>query len=634
MNIKITYNWLLDYLETDADPYEIQKYLSLCGPSIERVDKVGDDYVFDIEITSNRVDMASVFGIALECSAILPQFNKKAKLKFNPLEEYNFKNKIVKDKIPELNVSIIDDNICSRFTIVLLKNIKINESSEVIKTRLNLVDIKSINNVVDISNYLMISLGQPTHIFDYDKIVGKKMIMRLSKKGEEIETLDGKKIILPGQDIVMEDESGKLIDLCGIMGGLSSCVSAETKNILVFAQNYNKSNVRKTSMITAQRTVACTYFEKGLDEERVETTIAYAISLLKEHSSYSEISDILDIYPNSYKNKKISLTYEFIDKKIGVKISSENIKQILNSLGFTLEEKNNLLEVSIPSYRNLDINIPEDIVEEVARIYGYFNLPSKVQTIENQIQPKDIDDFYQYENKIKYYLKHQGLNEFYNYSMISKEQIENCNLKIENHIKIKNTISTDIEYMRTSLLPSIIKNIKDNEGKKDELQLFEIANVYHKKNNDLPEEIKKIIIAGNTNYLDIKTIVESLYREYNIEEEVIIQKVKPTVLENFGIKKQIYFFETDFKSLVSKIKKISKFIPINHFAQIKLDKSFEIKKDGDYKNLIQKFKSEYLDKFELIDSYKNKITIRFYFSKKDSNIVEEDAKKELEKISN
>ena len=306
MNIKITHNWLLEYLETDATPQEIQKYLSLSGPSVESVTKVGNDYVYDIEVTSNRIDMASVFGIAQETQAILPQFGKKAKLLFNPLNSYRFPvilaSPVKSGTRPEslLKIKISDKKLCSRFTAIILDNIKISPSPEFISKRLQLCGIKSINNVVDISNYLMLSLGQPVHVFDYDKIGKATMILRESKKGEKITTLDKKEIILPGGDIVIEDGGGKIIDLCGIMGGLNSAVNEKTKKIILFVQTYNPQKIRRTSMLSGQRTVAATYFEKGLDEERVEPTTIYGVELLEKYAGAKMASQIYDIYPNPF----------------------------------------------------------------------------------------------------------------------------------------------------------------------------------------------------------------------------------------------------------------------------------------------------------------------------------------------
>ena len=316
MNIKITYNWLLDYLDTDATPYEMQKYLSLCGPSIESVDPTSpktslgvSDYIFDIEITSNRIDMASVIGIAQEAQAILPMFGKKVKLKNDILKKYRFSQLNVGNDqrvVPSLKIKIVDSSLCPRFTAIVLENIKIAPSSDFIRERLIACGIKSINNVVDISNFLMLVLGQPVHVFDYDQIKDQTMIMRESKKGEKIITLDEKEVTLPGGDIVIEDGSGRLIDLCGIMGGLNSAISDKTKNVVLFVQTYDKVRIRRTSMSTAIRTVAAAFFEKGLDEERVEPTLVYGVELLEKYAQGKVASKLYDIYPEKQKERRFS----------------------------------------------------------------------------------------------------------------------------------------------------------------------------------------------------------------------------------------------------------------------------------------------------------------------------------------
>ncbi|KKP52412.1 MAG: Phenylalanine-tRNA ligase beta subunit [Candidatus Roizmanbacteria bacterium GW2011_GWA2_33_33] len=302
MNIKITYNWLLEYLDTDATPDQVREYLSLCGPSIENVERMGDDHVFDIEVISNRIDYASVLGIAQESVAILPMFGKKAKFKTNLLKAYNFeKYYLTHDRgidNKKLNIVIKDESLCQRFTAVVIENVKIAPSPKFISERLIACGIKSINNVVDISNYLMLALGQPVHTFDYDQIKGSTMIMRESKKGEKIFTLDEKEVTLPGGDIVMEDGSGRLIDLCGIMGGLNSAITEKTKNVVLFVQTYDKVKIRKTTMTTGVRTIAATFFEKGLDAERVEPTLVYGVELLEKYAQGKVGSKLYDIYPN------------------------------------------------------------------------------------------------------------------------------------------------------------------------------------------------------------------------------------------------------------------------------------------------------------------------------------------------
>ena len=681
MNIKITHNWLLEYLETNATPQEIQKYLSLCGPSVESVSKVADptplpfslklqrsrklqgasDYVYDIETTSNRVDMASVFGIAQEASAILPQFGKKAKLKTNPLEKYKF-NLLKKssDRNKNLEIKIKSDNLCSRFTAVILENVKISVSPDFVAKRLQLCGIKSINNVVDISNYLMLALGQPVHIFDYDLIGKSAMIMRESKKGEKIETLDGKQIFLPGRDIVIEDGEGKLIDLCGIMGGLNSAVNSKTNKIILFVQTYNPQKIRRTSMTTGQRTVAATYFEKGLDEERVEPTTIYGIELLEKYTGAKIASQLYDIYPNPYQAKSLTIFISDIQRVIGVPIVQNRIIKILSSLGFRYlfdHGRAGYVTFEVPSYRNRDMSIKEDLIEEVARIYGYHNLPNNIQPTVYVKQPKDMDLFFDLQSKIKFFLKHLGLHEVMNYSMVSKEMIINNDLKPDDHLRLNNTISKEIEHMRTHLMPSLIKNIKDNEGKRKILRFFEVAKTYKKTAKDLPEEKYKLGIVANTDYFDLKGIVEALLNELNITDYELNKSQHPLfsdrlqlqyiinnkLLVEFGelksafkiknqLKSNVYLAVFDFECLIENFRPLPTYKAINPFAVIKLDQTFE---NTTYE-VVRKAaeKSKLLQKIEVVSVFKNKFTLRFYFSANDRNLTEEEAKKILTEIQN
>lgn len=665
MNIKITYNWLLEYLETDASPTEMQDYLSLCGPSIERIDKTAHDFVFDIEVTTNRVDMASVFGVAQEAQSILPQFGKNAKLKLNPLEKYTFKTLQKGNESKTLEVQIESDELCTRFTAIILTNIKIGESPDFIKSRLKACDINSINNVIDISNYLMLSLGQPTHVFDYDKIKDGYMHLRESNKGEVLTTLDGKTITLPGGDIVIEGRDNTLIDLCGIMGGKNSMISENTKNVILFVQTYNKRKIRKTSMTTGQRSVAATYFEKGLDEERVEPTIVYGVELLQKYAGGQIASKLYDIYPHPYTPKTITVTMNDIVRVMGIELPEKTVISILENLGFSIVTGHarslQHFTITIPSWRKQDISIKEDIIEEVARVYGYHRLPDTIQSTTYVKQPPEVEALFTLQQKIKYFLKHLGLHESMNYSMISDELIQAFDLKPQNHLMLANTISEEIKYMRLSLIPSVVKNIKDNSGKKDVLKLFEIAKVYMPRKGDLPDEKYKLTIAVNTDFFDLKGIIEALLRELHItnydtkigtneffsskmQGDLILNEesagqfgqVKVTFIKKLGIEGNVYAAELDFNELIKNYHLLPSYTATNPFAVIKLDLTIESKKDQSFSEIkrISYNQSTLLKDIEFLNSYKNNVTLRFYFSSSEKNITEENAKKELEKIKN
>ena len=274
MDILIPDSWLRKFLKTTATPKKLAEYLSFSGPSVDRISKIDGDHIYHIEITTNRIDSAGVFGIAREAFAILPTHKQKVRLS-KPKVQHNLK---FKDNVDYLDAKV-DPTLCSRFSAILVKNVQIGKSPSYIQKHLEAVGVRPINNIIDISNYIMHELGQPVHTFDYDKIKGAKMVLRKSVKGEQITTLDGKTHTLEGGDIVIEDGERRLIDLAGIMGGKNSEVDENTKNVLLFVQTYNPVNIRRTSMSLAKRSGAAVLFEKDLDPEGVENALLRGVDL-------------------------------------------------------------------------------------------------------------------------------------------------------------------------------------------------------------------------------------------------------------------------------------------------------------------------------------------------------------------
>ncbi|WKZ25763.1 MAG: phenylalanine--tRNA ligase subunit beta [bacterium] len=659
MDIKIPNSWLKKYLDTKASPSEIAKYLSLCGPSIEKVEKVKDgDSVYSIEVTTNRVDSASVLGIAREAVAILPRFGISATFKNKKLKKERFK--FVK-KVKYLEV-VVDSKLCPRFTAVLIKDVKIKDSPQDIKSLLEKVDVRPINNIVDVSNFIMHELGQPVHTFDFDKIVGGKMILRESKKSEVIKTLDEKEFKLDGGDIVIanpkgfgmssdaiEDGEGKLIDLCGIMGGQNSAVDNNTKNVLLFVQNYDKHKIRKTSMNLGQRTEAAVLFEKGLDSENVKPAIILAVSMIEKLSGGKSEEEILDIYPSPYKIKNVSVAKEEIDKIIGIDIPEKEIKSYLTNLGFEVKTNKKTLEIKVPSYRADDINIKEDIIEEIARIYGYHNLPCLL--MDGSLPKPKVNNEFKFENNLKVILRALGGTEIYNSSLVSKEMTS------DNALGLKNPLGTDTELLRTSLRESLIQNIKDNPQEKGRLHIFEIANVYIPIKNSLPQEKLTLagiikngnssLVSGSAQILDFrknKGIVEKLLEELNIS---YIEKIEEggkylpnqrlsvysgnTEVGEYGNLEVGYFYYTfdlqklmDAKKISRKYKSIPKFPPqVEDLTLIIPEKTYI----GDVIDSIKSV-NQLVNKVELTDTYKNNYTVNIEYQSPDHTLTD----KEVESI--
>ncbi len=649
MNIKITYNWLLEYLDTDADAYEMQKYLSLCGPGVERVEKLGDDYVMEIEITTNRIDMASVVGIAQEAQAILPLFGKRAVLKSDPLMALRFSQIKDPQRLLPFECAWRDKGLATRTCFLVLNNATYASSPDYMQRRLAACDVRPLGNLIDVTNYIMIALGQPAHVFDYDKIKGNKLILRHAQKGEQITTLDNKTYTLPGQDIVMEDGDGRLVDLCGIMGAANSAVEQNTKRVVLFTQTYNKRHIRRTSMATSARSVAATYFEKGLDEQRAQPALVYGAKLLMELCGASIASSVIDQYPHPQSAQSVSVSHEFIVNRIGIDIPLKLCVQILTNLGFDVVEREHVLKVTPPPHRQQDIEIPEDIVEEIARIYGYHNLPNHLPPAVHITQPEQMRALITQTSRIKHYLSHLGLHEQMNYSMISKALVEGIDLDPGNHLKLKDDFSSELQYMRISLIPSLLNNVQENYGKRDVLRFFEVAKVYYPQAGDLPKEVWKLGIAVNTSFEDLKGIIEALLKHLKTPSPVVTKAdvaffaphqqanflineavvgsmgaLKQAYQHKLGLKQKVCVASIDILSLVENANKVHTFKPINPYAIIKRD--LTIAKTGKtYQQIVDacKKQSMYLDRVEYVGSYEANISIRLHFTSTTDNITED-----------
>lgn len=515
MNILIPYSWLKDYLISSVNPKKLAECLSLCGPSVEEVKKVGDDYVYDIEVTTNRVDMMSVLGIAREAAAILPEFGYKTRLKKDAYSK-NSKLQITNSKKLNLDIQIKDKSLCPRSAAIILDNVNVKPSPKKIQDRLVKSGFRSLNNIIDISNYLMRELGQPVHTFDYDKIKDHKMIMREAKKGEKIITLDNKTHQLLSGEIVIEDGDGKLIDVCGLMGGKNSAIDNQTKRVLLFVQTYEPQHIRRASMSLGIRTEAAQLFEKQIDPELVLPTINQGVDMVKKLAGGQVASKLIDIYPEPIKPKKFSISLDLIQKRLGIEIGTKKISQILNRLGFEpeLKSKNSQVKITVPSWRHEDIAIPEDIVEEVARIYGYHRLPSQLMT--GEIPTNYPDENFDLEHQIKQHLAGWGAVEIYSNSLISQHLAEQSGCKLSDHLKIKNALSEEWQYMRRSLILSHLDALANNSSQK-QLTFFEMAHVYQPKTGHLPEEILQLVITTNQDYLALKGLVEALAKKLHLD---------------------------------------------------------------------------------------------------------------------
>ncbi len=599
MDILITDSTLREFLDTKATPEKLAECISLCGPSIERITKVGRETVYHVEVTTNRVDAASAYGLAREAAAILPKFGIAAKLK-----TYSFD---IKGKKPKLDIDIqIDKNLCERFVAVKLADITIGEAPQFMKDRLTAMEQRPINNVIDITNYVMFAYGIPMHAFDCDKL-GKKIVVREAHKGESFKTLDDRHHKALGGEIVFDNGAGEIVDIPGVMGTANSAVTQETKNVLLVMEHMDPLKVRETSLKHELRTHAATLNEKDPDPNEISKALELALIFFDHPYAKATIaSEIFDWYPNPRKSESITVSKEKILKSLGVEISTDEILKILTSLEFKTVTKKDTLIVTPPTYRAADITIPEDVIEEIARLYGYFNLPSNLP--EGKIPTEARDPQYAFEYKIKNILKGFGGIEVLTLSMVSKEMADNT------APKIKNPLGAEGEYMRSHIVPSLLLAAQGNTQEKESFHLFEVANTYKTQGKKLSlEESKLAGIFAHTDYRHAKGVVEALFEMLHIE------KLSPTLTKQGNY----FVYEFSIMELLKAHSEHTEYTPVPQYPS-QIEDVTLLLEDIKVGDVIQKIKetSKLVSEVKFLNSYEESSSFRISYQSSEKTLTD------------
>ncbi|MFA6422612.1 MAG: phenylalanine--tRNA ligase subunit beta [Candidatus Buchananbacteria bacterium] len=556
-----------------------------------------DDAILDIEITSNRPDAMCAIGLAREASTILE-------------EKFLYKESrpdLTVNDTKKLTVTVKEVKLCPRYEAIVIDNVKVGPSPLWMQQRLMASGIRAINNLVDITNYILLEYGQPMHVFDYEKLEGNQIHVRLAKKGEKILALDGKEYELAENNLVIADAKNP-VAVAGIMGGELSGATAETKTIVLESANFDPVSIRKTSRALNLASEGASLWEKGLSPENSHPSLLRAIELVQKLAGGNIASKIIDIKNYKFEPKEIKLIPENVNKVLGVEIKLPKMKLILQSLGFEVIGKTKEFKVKVPWWRDRDIEGEHDLIEEIARIYGYFNLPSNLMQGEIPISYNFNDQFY-YENKLKEVLVGLGYSENYNYSFVSEKLINDCGEKVEDHVKIYNPLSSDFQYMRTSLLPSLMQSFSENSSFA-EVKIFELSKAYINKESDLPVEVVKLsmicsVDSETTSFSQLKGALELIMSKLNISDyklksektsalwqdgseiQILIGEkeigtmgfVNQTTKQKIGIKKPFAGLELNFELLSSFAKTTPSYAPIAKFPSIDLDLSMEIGKE-------------------------------------------------------
>ena len=595
-----------------------------------------NDTVFELEITPNRPDCLSHIGIARELSAY---YGKELKY-----PETEIKNEIEEKTSDNVKVTIEDSNLSRRYVTRILKNVTVKESPKWLKERIEAVGLRSINNIVDVSNFILMEMNHPNHVFDLDKIEGNEIKVKSAVKGDKLVTLDEQERELEDGDIVICD-SKKILALGGVMGGLDSEVTDNTKNILLEVAHFNSQNVRKTSRRLTLSSDSSYRFERGIDVEDSIKVINRLANLIQEVAGGEILNGYVDVYPVPHENKVAELNFERLNRFVGKVIPREKVIEILRNLEIDVKDNGETLTLTAPSYRG-DLELEQDYFEEVIRMYGFDNIENILPRVD--INKNSTLDTTKLTDRVKTICASVGLKEVINYSFIPKDALQKLKftgVSEDKLIDISNPITEDFVTMRPTLLYSLIKNAKDNMNRNvSNIRFFEVSRTFEKAEELAKEDIKVgIILAGENDktlwnpkpvhydFYDLKGIVEEIFSKLKFQSfsikrsvqtefhpgrsaDVFVGKeyigsfgeIHPDVLENFGLnKKTVLVAEFNIELIKKYINKPFVYQGIVKYPAVPRDLALVMNENilvGDVLKTIEKIDKK-VEKVELFDIY-------------------------------
>ena len=551
-----------------------------------------NDYIFDISVTANRPDCQSVLGIAREVAAVLKKPLKEPRIDYNAVHD---------DR--KLKVTITAPELCPRYIAHYVKDIKIGPSPMWLKRRLALCGLRSISNVVDITNFVLLEMGQPMHAFDLDTIEGSEIVVRRAHDGEKIVTLDEKEFTLNRENLVICDGS-KPAALAGIMGGLNTEIKDSTREVLFEAAKFARDSVRKTSRSLGQHSDSSAIFEKGTNEYTTERAMKRALHLIDELGC-GTVTDVCADVATEYSDtsvKHMAVSAQKINALLGIEVPAETMKEILENLNFGVSMSGDCLELTLPPYRDDLFGYP-DIAEEIIRMYGYEHIHGTFMPTA-KVTNGGWNEEQRTLNKLRDMLVSEGLYEISNYSFYSEKDIDMLRIPEgateRKYIRILNPISEELAVMRTFLAPSMVntmlRNLKRGNYEGGE---FEFAKVYIPESvpiNNFPEERMKLCIGlwGSANFFDMKGITENIADSLNVKFEYVsgqspylhpginadilcdgekvgyIGAVDPAILESIAAERPMVIAELDYE-LLKKHARPFKYIPLPKYPEAQRD---------------------------------------------------------------
>ena len=625
------------------------------------------DTIFEYEITSNRVDCYGVIGIAREAAAT---FKKKFVL---PKVNQTGNSENVADY---LSVEVRDSELCKRYVARVVKNIKLAPSPAWMQERLRAVGIRPINNIVDITNYVMAEYGQPMHAFDYDLLEGHKIVVDRAKDGEEFETLDGMVRKLD-KDILMINDGKKAVAVAGIMGGENSKITDDVTTMVFECATFDGTNIRLSSKRLGLRTDSSGKFEKGLDPNNAYDAMMRACSLVEELGAGEVVGGCVDVYPVKAVESRVKFEPERINKLLGTDISREDMLEIFDRIELKYDKETD--EIVAPTFRQ-DIHFMADLAEEVARFFGYDKIPTTLPKSSAAIGGINLK--LEIEELARDVAKFLGFSEAMNYSFESTKVFDKLNLskdsRYRNAIEISNPLGEDFKIMRTQAVNGILNSLSTNYNRRNkDVHLFELANIYIPKElplKELPDERMQFVLGfyGKENFFDMKGVVEEflytigivgkLHYDPSCKEEFLhsgrkadivfdgvrlgyLGEVHPLVCENYKLGERTYIAVLDLPNIISFVNFDIKYTGIAKYPSISRDISLVVPKNilvGEIEDIIEKNGGSNLESFKLFDIYEGdqieagfkSVAYSLTFRNKERTLLDTEVNEVMDKILN
>jgi phenylalanyl-tRNA synthetase, beta subunit, non-spirochete bacterial len=623
--MKISYNWLKDYCKHGLSVEELAESLTNAGLVVDTVSPIEDDFCLEVEVTSNRPDCLGFIGVAREVAAIV-----RGTLDI-PDVDYDTTDENINDIT---SVAIEDNELCRRYTARIIKDVKIGPSPEWLQKRIRSIGLRPVNNIVDITNYVLMESGQPLHAFDADKLSENRVVVRRAKKDETMDAIDGSKCTLSEEMLVIADAQ-KPVAIAGIMGGKDTEVSDTTRNILLESAFFDPRSVRRTSRKLGLMSDSSYRFERRVDPECVDWASKRAAKLILEIAGGQAVDGVID--QNYLEDNKVSVSLNMsrLDSLLGLQIEKDTAKDILEHLQFRINsETADGFSVGVPSFRE-DVYREIDLIEEVARIHGYDKIPVRNNIGVRLACENRLDKITE---KTKNVLSGLGFNEVITDSIVGDSQGRHNDIWSDGKgMRILNPIRQDEDLLRKALAHNLLRVKKHNQNYGvEKTDIYELSKVYLPKEGDqLPEEKECLCVLGEEGYLALKGVIEAILSHLNIADSLesthfdfglfsteksaelrlgdsvlgFIGELSREVINNYDLRSKPCVAELDFNILIDKTNLESSYRKIPSFPIVTRD--FAVVSDeavtwAEIKGCIESLKIDYVDDIEFFDVYRGK----------------------------